>query len=327
MNHSIKTFKVEEGSAKNYFKGLYDALGGTYTEETYSIKDRSTSIEMSAHELIDGLELILADAKFGAPLIMERSPDHDPDLIHIYIVYRGSANQNYNNQLQLLEAGSINGLFIYNGLFPTVTYFPIASFYKSISFKVSKNVFLKLFPHHADTLIDTLIQEIPIAYHTALPIHMESTIDDLLHYDQSPFERIPMLMSKGLELFSQIILSLDELRQKNELNGLHQDDYKRLLDIKNYILSRLHDKIVVDDIATTFGISTSKLKRDFKTLFNTSIYQYYTHAKMDEAYRRLKTGKFSVMEVGYDLGYTSIPNFSAMFKKIKGINPKDVIPQ
>ncbi|MCG8581409.1 MAG: helix-turn-helix domain-containing protein [Bacteroidales bacterium] len=47
---------------------------------------------------------------------------------------------------------------------------------------------------------------------------------------------------------------------------------------------------------------------------------------MDEAYRRLKTGQYSVTEVGYDMGYNSLSKFSEMFKKVKGINPKEVIP-
>ena len=97
--------------------------------------------------------------------------------------------------------------------------------------------------------------------------------------------------------------SVVSLVNKDELNGLHKDDYERLLEIRSKLLSSFTQKISVDDLAAEFGFSTSKLKRDFKTLFQTSIYRFYTHAKMDEAYRRPKTGNYSVMEVGYDLGY------------------------
>ncbi|WP_075603085.1 helix-turn-helix domain-containing protein [Saccharicrinis aurantiacus] len=323
----VRTFKLKEGNSKNYFKGLYDALGGEHSDTTYKSKGDKIQIEMFSQQILAGLEVLVAKAKFNEALIMEREPDNDPNLIHIYIVYRGSANQNYNNQLQSLEAGNLNGVFIYNGLFPTVTYFPVASYYNSITLKVKKEVFKELLPHHADELIKILIQDDPIAYHTGLPISMEPIIDDILLYDTMKFERIPMIMAKSLELFTQIMFSLKELMQKDQLNGLHEEDYKRLLDVKNHILTKIEDTIVVDEIALKFGVSISKLKRDFKTLFNTSIYQYYTHAKMDEAYRRLKSGKYSVLEVGYDLGYSSIPNFSTMFKKIKGISPKNVIPQ
>ncbi|KXX70433.1 AraC family transcriptional regulator [Flammeovirga sp. SJP92] len=322
----IKTFKLKEGNAKNYFKSLHDVLGGEYSDSSFLYHGKHTELKMSSLQIMQGLELIISQAKFGHPLIMEREPDNDSDTIHIYIVYRGNVNQNYNDQLLMLEAGSINSVFIYNGLFPTVTHFPVSSNYNSISLKLSKDVLIQLFPHSSYDLINALINNESIAYHTGLPIQMEALIDDILHYENTKFERIPMLMVKGLELFTQIMLSIKALIQNDKLHGLHQEDYKRLLEIKSYILSKLEDQLVVEDMASEFGVSISKLKRDFKTLYDTSIYQYYTHAKMDEAYRRLKSGKYSVMEVGYDLGYTSIPNFSSMFKKIKGVSPKNIIP-
>jgi len=46
---------------------------------------------------------------------------------------------------------------------------------------------------------------------------------------------------------------------------------------------------------------------------------------MDEAFRRLRSGDFSDMEVGYDLGYQNLSKFSKMFKKVKGISPCEVI--
>ena len=118
---------------------------------------------------------------------------------------------------------------------------------------------------------------------------------------------------------------MKKLVDKDELNGLHIDDYERLLKIKERLLMSFEQKISIEELANDFGVSLSKLKRDFKTLFDTSVYQFYTQAKMDEAYRRLKTGEFSVSEVGYDLGYQNISKFSQMFKKVKGINPKEVV--
>ncbi len=99
-----------------------------------------------------------------------------------------------------------------------------------------------------------------------------------------------------------------------------------LMRIKKHLLDSLTDTINVEAIAEEFAISVSKLNRDFKALFDMTIYKFYTHAKMDEAYRRLQSGQYSVTEVGYDLGYNSLSKFSEMFKKVKGINPKEVVP-
>lgn len=110
-----------------------------------------------------------------------------------------------------------------------------------------------------------------------------------------------------------------------QLNGLHADDYHRLQRIRKKIQSSLEEGIKPEALAEEFGINVSKLKRDFKPLFDSSVYQFFTHCRMDEAYRRLKTGEFSVMEVGYDLGYSNLSKFSEMFKKVKGVSPKDIV--
>ena len=95
--------------------------------------------------------------------------------------------------------------------------------------------------------------------------------------------------------------------------------------LKERLTSNLEEKFTIESLAEDFGVSSSKLKRDFKQLYDTSIYHFHTLAKMDEAFRRLKTGEYSVSEVGYDMGYQNLSKFSEMFKKIKGISPKEVI--
>lgn len=103
---------------------------------------------------------------------------------------------------------------------------------------------------------------------------------------------------------------------------MHADDYHHLQRVRKKLQSSLEGGITLEALADEFGISVSKLKRDFKALHGVSVYQYFTHSRMDEAYRRLKTGKYSVMEVGY----SNLFKFSEMFKKVKGFSPKELIP-
>ncbi|WP_158293215.1 helix-turn-helix transcriptional regulator [Tamlana fucoidanivorans] len=164
------------------------------------------------------------------------------------------------------------------------------------------------------------------AYHIGINSELDKMLDELFFYENSTFGRIPLVMARGLEILPVLMKTIKKQLDKDELNGLHIDDYKRLLEIKNYLLTHLEDKVNIEDVTNRFAISQSKLKRDFKTLYNTTVYAFYTQAKMDEAYLRLRSGQYSVTEVGYDLGYQNISKFSLMFKKIKGISPKEVIP-
>jgi AraC-like DNA-binding protein len=71
-------------------------------------------------------------------------------------------------------------------------------------------------------------------------------------------------------------------------------------------------------------MSVSKLKSTFKKVYGTGIYEYYQKNRMLKAKAMLLTGKYNVKEVGTQLGYTNLSNFSLAFKKEFGILPSEV---
>ena len=327
MDQSDKiTVRVKEGASSNYFESLKDVFGGEYTENSYELKRGRTDIRFYNFNIIDGFDILINSATHYQAVEMIREPDDNPDYFHFYLLKEGQVGQSFNNQQQFMEAGTSTGVFINNGLFPMRANFPANVTLKTVGFKITRDALEKLIPEACETLTTLFETDEPIAYHTHLPVELATLIEDIFLYKKSDFGRTPLVMARGLELFTILMRSVRKLVDKDELHGLHIDDYNRLLKLKDQLLSSFDERISVEELASEFGISVSKLKRDFKTLFNTSVYQFYTHAKMDEAYRRLKTGNFSVMEVGYDLGYQNLSKFSSMFKKIKGINPKEVLP-
>ncbi|WP_297091006.1 AraC family transcriptional regulator [uncultured Draconibacterium sp.] len=327
MNNQEKVvLRLKEGRTINYFESLKQALGGEYSDNYYELIQGRTDIRFYNFPIIPGFDILLNSAKHYQAVEMIREADDNPDYFHFYLLKEGQIDQRFENQEQLMEAGTSTGVFINNGLFPMRAQFPANTPLKSLGFKVTKEALSKLIPEACETLETLFDTDAPIAYHTHLPEELRSMIDDIFYYKKSEFGRIPLVMATGLEIFTVLMRSVRKLVDKDELHGLHIDDYQRLLKIKDQLLSSFDQRISVEGLADEFGISVSKLKRDFKTLFNTSVYQFYTHARMDEAYRRLKSGNFSVMEVGYDLGYQNLSKFSSMFKKVKGINPKDVMP-
>ena len=203
--------------------------------------------------------------------------------------------------------------------------FPANTPYKAISIKFHKASIENLIPDAVLMLSRMFPTDEGIAYHIATTIEVNQLITDILHYQKGIYGAPALIKARALEAFV-ITLKIMEQMTDDELCGLHIDDYNRLMLIKKHLLNSLTENINVEAIANEFAISVSKLNRDFKALFDMTIYKFYTRAKMDEAYRRLQTGNYSVAEVGYDLGYSSLPKFSEMFKKVKGINPSDVIP-
>lgn len=317
--------RIKEGEAKNYIEALLEVFGGEVTGNVYEVKRGATDIRLTAYPIIPEFEIITTMARHKMAMSIEREADDNPELIHFNVIKEGTLTRNYNNQKLHHEAGTTAGVFIHNGLFPMHISYPPNAVLESVAFKFTRAALDRILPE-ATGIFDSLFgTNEPVAYHTSLPVELDGLVEDIFHFKKSDFGKTPMVVARSLELFTLLMKSVKKLVDKDELNGLHIDDYERLLKIKERLLMSFEQKISIEELANDFGVSLSKLKRDFKTLFDTSVYQFYTQAKMDEAYRRLKTGEFSVSEVGYDLGYQNISKFSQMFKKVKGINPKEVV--
>nr|WP_319397972.1 AraC family transcriptional regulator [uncultured Carboxylicivirga sp.] len=319
------TLKFKEGYVNNYYKAFFDRFGGQLEEGSYQLNKNGIYIDGTVHEIIDEVQLSLLDTKLSFPVRMDRTPDNNPEMLHLVLIKEGGYAQSFQNQFVNVEADSAKGIFFYNGLFPLVADFPANASYKSLSFKFTKTGLQNILSEAINPINQLFDNDEGIAYHIPLPSEINRLMEDIFSYSLDSFGSRAMIKVRGQEILITLLKVMTQMKH-DELNGLHTHDYQRIIKIKNRLLSSLNETINVEDIAREFGVSVSKLNRDFNSLFNTSIYKFYTYAKIDEAYRRLKTGKYSVSEVSYDMGYTNPAKFSSMFKKVKGINPKDVIP-
>lgn len=102
-------------------------------------------------------------------------------------------------------------------------------------------------------------------------------------------------------------------------NLLHYAKMKTVEDILiKYINSDLPS---ISSIAKEVALSESSLKRNFKTMFGISLYEYYLQRKMEFARIQLIEKKLPVKEVAYMLGYENSGSFIRIFKKHYQIAP------
>ncbi|GAB2687814.1 AraC family transcriptional regulator [Mucilaginibacter koreensis] len=126
---------------------------------------------------------------------------------------------------------------------------------------------------------------------------------------------------KVQELLYQLFHKLAQ-RDSAAHQNINNADAARLLHIRNEVLNDLSTPPVLPELAAIAAMSETKLKQLFKQLFGDTIYNYFQHARMEEAAFLLKQGKRSVAEVGYELGFTNLSHFSRLFEKHYGATPK-----
>lgn len=107
---------------------------------------------------------------------------------------------------------------------------------------------------------------------------------------------------------------------------LAPEDIRRVMQIENILTENIYQQPPpIQQLAKIASVSESKLKKDFKTLFKSPIYEYYQKARMQVAHEKLMTGEFSVKEVALELGYANLSNFTVAFKKEFGVLPSRLL--
>ena len=107
--------------------------------------------------------------------------------------------------------------------------------------------------------------------------------------------------------------------------SLTDKDRKNIQRAEDFLLKNIVESFPgIDEIAKEVGISSSKLKTDFKNFHNKSIYQYYSEQQMQLAREMLVTKKYTIKEIATKFGYENSSKFSARFKTIYNVLPSEI---
>ncbi|MCG8618339.1 MAG: AraC family transcriptional regulator [Desulfobacterales bacterium] len=98
-------------------------------------------------------------------------------------------------------------------------------------------------------------------------------------------------------------------------------DLDRLHEARRILVSDLKNPPTISALARQCGINEFKLKKEFKQVFNTTIFTHLQQVKMEKAWHLLKEDSRSVTEAANEVGYTNVSHFSAAFRKQFLINP------
>lgn len=137
--------------------------------------------------------------------------------------------------------------------------------------------------------------------------------------------RINELKDQTYLVLSKFINKLNsEIISENHF-GLNDKDRKNIQRAEAFLLDNLMGSFPgIEKVALKVGISPSKLKMDFKSYHNKSIYQYYSEHQMKLAYELINRNTYTVREIASMLGYENSSKFSSRFKSIYEISPSEL---
>jgi AraC family transcriptional regulator len=105
----------------------------------------------------------------------------------------------------------------------------------------------------------------------------------------------------------------------------NEADREKIIKAREILLQHIGEPITIKALSRKVAINECYLKKGFKEIFGTTIFDFYQSQRMEHAKYLLYDKGLSVTEVSLMLGYSSISHFSTAFKKHTGIKPCELL--
>ncbi len=125
-----------------------------------------------------------------------------------------------------------------------------------------------------------------------------------------------------MQLFYEVLLSV--MKQQNNYSKHKNNDF--FVTLEEYMMQHFCDKnFNYEKLAKISSLSYSYFKKVFISRYGMPPVKYITELRIRYACELLKTGKYKISEIAQMCGYENVYYFSNVFKKQKGVSPKNYI--
>lgn len=92
--------------------------------------------------------------------------------------------------------------------------------------------------------------------------------------------------------------------------------------VQDYIERHYGGKITVDELAAIVTVGRRNLERRFKKATANTVIEYIQRVRIEAAKKRLETGRKTINELMYEVGYSDTKAFRSTFRRITGLSPQ-----
>ncbi|MBF4463619.1 AraC family transcriptional regulator [Flavobacterium sp. LC2016-12] len=155
----------------------------------------------------------------------------------------------------------------------------------------------------------------------SIPPKLNVLIEDILQCNYSGNIKKAFLESKIVEILSYLFTIINEEENTKVTSELSACDYVKILEVENILKTQFKEKHTLASIATQVGLNNFKIKKYFKMVFNTTVFNYLTQVRMEYAKQLILEKEYPICVVSEELGYKNPHHFTVAFKKTFGYLP------
>ena len=294
-------------------------------EESKIVVDNEFAKGTTTEIKLNGVRIIIRDIKTKNHTI---AVQHDFPFFKLQFEIEGSSHYKPLNKLSkevyipnkhynLFYLPEVNGILNYETKYrKTLEILFTENYIKKIIGSNYKNIFHKF----GEAITN---KESFLMWKKSKPISqvLQNHINDIINCKYPNGLKKPYLKAKINELLIFLLEKTNDIDTTKANENLSDYDYNNILKIETYIKSNLKNTLTIPELAIIAGMNTSKLKHDFKIVFNTTIFKYITQLRMEKAKHLIVSESYTIAEASYKVGYKHSQHFTAAFKKLYGFLP------
>ncbi|WP_051959695.1 helix-turn-helix domain-containing protein [Sphingobacterium sp. ML3W] len=173
------------------------------------------------------------------------------------------------------------------------------------------------FPHHPETKYPFHKHQLP------LTPPMRDCIDEIFRSERRGIFLRLQLESNILRL---IMLQFEQMENHDcELFcSLKRNEVNKIYKAKKKITDHLNRWYTISELSAMVGTNECSLKKGFKEVYGSPIFEFIQNYKMKEAYKMLYDTELNIFNISDKLGYKNATHFSAAFKRKFGVSPTTI---
>lgn len=152
-------------------------------------------------------------------------------------------------------------------------------------------------------------------------------IQQMLHCPYAGSLRGMFLEGKVLELLSHRLGAISEDSARQAATPLSRFDLECINHARDIVLGNMENPPTIIELARMVGINETKLKKGFKQVFGTTVFNCLRSHRMELAQALLTRGDCNVAEAAVAVGYSNASHFTRAFRREFGVNPGDYLHQ
>jgi transcriptional regulator GlxA family with amidase domain len=138
---------------------------------------------------------------------------------------------------------------------------------------------------------------------------------------------VEKMAGRDMAILASKFFLLDVARQSQSpfaiFKGQREHEDKEIIQVQEFIEKNYTEKLAVERLSHQFGMGRRTFERRFKKATRNTIIEYIQRVKVEAAKKELESGRKTVNEIMYEVGYSDTKAFREVFRKMTGMSPID----